>query len=410
MGHISTSTNNIIFEGDFGEVDLRIALASFHNLTTKSGYQDIIVDFSNITKVLAPEFLPFCAFVRKQLHDGIDTTYIPPQDNRLARLFQNTNWAYLLDPRGNEKAEVIARAHLPALLYSSGEDQHQAVENTVQILLTSLKDLTRGQLAALEWSINEITDNVLNHSESAIGGIMQVTSRRDGRFIEFVVCDAGVGIPHTLRSAHTNINSDAEALDQAIREGITRNRSTNMGNGLYGSYRISQLSGGSFGIYSGFARLKFDKKNGMHVSTEKVPFKGTLVSCTIDCTNPSILEDALVFRGKKYTPTYTYFDRADEEDKIVLLVSEEATSFGSREASKPIRTKIENILHNSDASIEIDMSGVELISSSFADEIFGKVFSDIGPLSFMQRIKISNMNKLVSQLVDRAISQRMSMT
>ena len=58
--------------------------------------------------------------------------------------------------------------------------------------------------------------------------------------------------------------------------------------------------------------------------------------------------------------------------------------------------------------IEINMSEVELISSSFADEIFGKIFASLGPINFMQRIKITGMNRLVTQLANRAIQQRMS--
>ncbi|MCF6343685.1 MAG: hypothetical protein L3J15_03265, partial [Devosiaceae bacterium] len=207
MGRVDKNTNNIIFEGDFEESDLGFALAAFHNLTSKRGYLSIVLDFSKTVKAFAPDILPFCIYIRDQLHRGIDTTLILPSDAKTSRLFKNANWANLMDPRQFPKSDVTTHLHLPAQLYKTGEGQHKAVDDTIQILLSSMKNLTRNQLAALEWAVNEITDNVLNHAESSVGGVMQVTARSKGQIVEFVVCDAGVSIPKTLRNAHTDITS-----------------------------------------------------------------------------------------------------------------------------------------------------------------------------------------------------------
>ncbi len=145
----------------------------------------------------------------------------------------------------------------------------------------------------------------------------------------------------------------------------------------------------------------------MHAQLENIPFNGTMVMCSVNCSKPQVLEEALVFKGQKHVPPYSYFDRLDEGTVIVKII-EETNSFGSRVSSAPVRTKIENLLNNTDGMIEINMSEVELISSSFADEIFGKIFASLGPINFMQRIKITGMNRLVTQLANRAIQQRMS--
>lgn len=256
MGQVETSMNTIIASGEFGFNELRFTLSAVHKLTEKMGYKSLDLDFSNLRKVNAPDILPLCAHVRGKLHEGVDTTLTLPEEPKLKRLFEKTNWAYILDPRSFSKSERDSNVHLPAMIYKNGEEQHQAVERILEILLKSLKDVTRAQLSALEWSVNEITDNVLNHSDSDIGVIVQATSRKKGEIVEFVVCDSGRGIPTTLKETH-QISSDSEALDRAIREGITRNKNTNMGNGLYGSYRTAQVSEGAFIIYSGYASLKF---------------------------------------------------------------------------------------------------------------------------------------------------------
>jgi len=58
--------------------------------------------------------------------------------------------------------------------------------------------------------------------------------------------------------------------------------------------------------------------------------------------------------------------------------------------------------------IVIDFADVPLVSSSFADEAFGKLFLEMGPIAFGQRFQFQNLSDLVRQLIDRAISQRLS--
>jgi hypothetical protein len=54
----------------------------------------------------------------------------------------------------------------------------------------------------------------------------------------------------------------------------------------------------------------------------------------------------------------------------------------------------------------IDFADVPLVSSSFADEVLGKLFVELGPLTFMQRFEMRNVQTTVKQLVDKAIAQR----
>jgi anti-sigma regulatory factor (Ser/Thr protein kinase) len=114
--------------------------------------------------------------------------------------------------------------------------------------LKTLSFVTRDDLRALEWSVNEICDNVLNHSLSEIGGLFQFNLRRFSREVEFIVADAGIGIPNSLRSIANKGWSDEFALEQSIKQGVTRDPKFGQGNGLFGTYQIAALSGGTFHI------------------------------------------------------------------------------------------------------------------------------------------------------------------
>jgi hypothetical protein len=280
------------------------------------------------------------------------------------------------------------------------------------VLLSALSNFDRTHLQGIEWSLNEITDNVLNHSESAVGGFVQVTNfARESQRVEFAVCDAGVGIPYTLRHAHPELQSDAEALDKAIRERITRDQSVGQGNGLYGTWRIVEMSGGIFQIFSGNASLMSSPKDGLHVRRAAIPFNGTLVVASINYGSPLRLDEALKFKGARHIPV-DYIEtkyEADDAGNIHLKLTDEASGFGSRKSGESLRKKLSNLVRiRCEGKIIIDFAGIPLVSSSFADEVFGKLFYELGPIEFARRFDFRDMDPLVRNLIDKAISQRLT--
>lgn len=91
-----------------------------------------------------------------------------------------------------------------------------------------------------------------------------------------------------------------------------------------------------------------------------------------------------------------------------FILTQECQAFGSRVSGRPLRQKLHNILKMSGVSqIAIDFNGVPVVSSSFADEVFGKLFLQLGPIQFMQRVKLINMVDTIEGLVNKAIAQRM---
>ncbi len=343
---------------------------------------------------------------------GVEFHVELPQKIELARLFRNANWAHFLAPDENPPSEFKGFTQVPATHFTNDIEQRQAVNRILNGILGAIPDLDRRELSALEWSVNEITDNVLVHSRSPIGGLIQVsTFQRANKRIEYVVADAGVGIPGTLRPAHPELTSDAAALEKAIREGVTRDSDLGQGNGLYGSYQICSHSMGSFHLESGYGKLTFTDRLGLRVTTERAPFNGTLVVAQINFSDPRLLAEALRFGGRQYIPmdfveqTYEQHDR----DEALFVMKNETTSFGSRIAGTPVRNKLMNLVRMCPGQrIIIDFADIPLVSSSFADEVLGKLFTELGPMTFAQRFEFRNVASTVQQLMDKAITQRVS--
>ena len=119
----------------------------------------------------------------------------------------------------------------------------------------------------------------------------------------------------------------------------------------------------------------------------------------------------MIFKGRSHDPGYDYIERIymNSDTEVNFHLSSQVNYFGSRESGRNTRNKIENLLDDRRNTIVFDFEDINLISSSFADEVFGKLFESFGPISFGQLFKFKNVDSTVRKLIDRAISQRMKL-
>ncbi len=401
---IENDGNRISAKGNVSRSDLRSLCSALHKTIKGQGRSDVILDFSMCARVTETVMLPLMPIIADYRKKKVSFQLIEPQNDILQRLFFNTNWAHYINPDKYDRTPHEG-GHVPALRF--GDDGTSATDeilNRVMNLILGQLETDRATLKAVEWSLGEIMDNVVNHSQSSVGGFVQATAYKGSNLVEFVVADAGIGIPRSM-----NIYDHAEAIRQAINEGVTRDKSQNAGNGLYGSYRVATLSGGQFEINS-FNGLLFCKENEGEIENHRnpVPYCGTSVRCGINVSDPELLGKALKFKGRSHDPPYDYIERKfeNEEGDLIFSVKDEAQrDTGSRQGGKRIRGMLENLLREHRPVI-LDFDGVGVISSSFADEVFGRLFVEMGPRTFMTRIQMRNVDPTVEGLIDRAIMQR----
>jgi anti-sigma regulatory factor (Ser/Thr protein kinase) len=375
----------------------------------EAGFDELRLDFADCAGAWPGPMLQLVAQAMAYRFAGKYTWLDLPRDQRLARLFRNANWAHLIDPRTYDESQFESLSQFPAAQYRTPSDQHAAVNRVVQAALSFAKDCDRSEIRAFEWALNEVTDNVLVHASSPIGGLVQMSYFPHRRHLMFVVADAGATIPGTLRDAFPDIASDAEAIDRALREGVTRDKALGQGNGLFGTFQICQKGAGTFVVDSRYAYALYQPNRGLHIRDQQVKYSGTLVSAELDFSVPGLLEDALRISGAVRQPAdfidTFYLDLTSED--LHFKVALEARSLGSRAAGEPLRRRLENISRMTDGKrVILDFADVALVSSSFADEVVAKLFVLLGPLEFMQRFEIRNANKLVTDLIDKAIRQR----
>ena len=121
-----------------------------------------------------------------------------------------------------------------------------------------------------------------------------------------------------------------------------------------------------------------------------------------------MLGEALRFKGEPHDPPYDYIERRFETEGDGLtfhMKNEAARDLGSRQGGMRVRAMLQNLLRVG-GSVVVDFEGIGVISSSFADEVFGRLFVEMGPRAFTKRLDLRNVDPTVDHLIDRAILQR----
>ena len=372
----------------------------------------LTLNFSAVMNAYSNGMLPIIATVTDLRRKGQKIRVDFPNDNNVRKIFIANNWGHYLSPEHTKISESTHDKHLVTRQFSDYKDLGWITKDFMDIVLRNMR-ISKDIISALEWSMYELCDNVLNHSESKIGGFVQVITFAKQDMISFGVADAGRGILSSLKEGIPTLSTDVQAIGEAIKAGVTRNKEKGQGNGLAGSLRVTTMTGGSLDIISGKGRFIATSNDNSHTQGDRFQsFQGTSVHGQIKMNNKFSIEKALDFGGPfKYVAVNTIDLDYEMPDQNCLLVkmNSETTGLGTRHAGKQMRNKIINFVNSKPTHpIIIDWSGIPVISSSFADEYMGKLFLELGPLGFSSHIRNKNMEDLVHNLLDKAISQRLT--
>lgn len=157
---------------------------------------------------------------------------------------------------------------------------HHGIDEICNLAWTQLPSDLRGEFVE---ALSEIGANVIEHSEAEIGFLCAQRfeknwRKRKGPRVQFVVCDAGIGIRKSLLPAHPRASamSDKDAIQLALEEGVSGKPTTNSGVGLTTVLRYADIFGGVLRIRSGAGVVI--RGAGTAAATRDVPgLPGTVV-------------------------------------------------------------------------------------------------------------------------------------
>ena len=157
--------------GDLRLNTLPRLISGLHQLVSKAGYPDVVLDFSNLTSVMHSVIPPLAAHLRWLVRDKkVEFEFIAPRQQALASRLIKLGLPHYVEHRKFEKPRINA-SDASVLQFLDQDEREVAVDRVIKSALRTT-DLSRANISALEWAVNEITDNVLTHSQSKVGGFI----------------------------------------------------------------------------------------------------------------------------------------------------------------------------------------------------------------------------------------------
>jgi hypothetical protein len=368
------------------------------------GFEDFVLDCSAVSGTFPNVCVPIAGLLDVYRDDGVEFS-----KTRVPEFLENTR---LFNP-----AIVIDSQLLLSQRPLNTVWRYSTPEEVNTLVTTYLREVSRivvcevGVIQGLEWCLNEVMDNVLQHSNQPFGYVMGQI-HQTSKHIAFCIFDPGIGIFNTLKGSVHAPRSHLDAITLAIKEGVTRDKAVGQGNGMWGLHSIVRENSGSLGITTGNASYRIDRPDAPPYTSENVPFLNKVNNCTIvdfqiDFSKPIAVSRAL---GGHEPVNLALEELEDNAGQIVYPLANRSTGTGTRRSGLAIRNEVLNLSRQSNQIITLDFSGVGVVSSSFADELIGKLVAEIGFIGFGQRFRLINMNNFVETLTNRAVMQRLSAT
>ena len=373
------------------------------NLVEKQGYRDIQLDFSNLKLAFPNGFVPLVVLVeRYRQTQGVDFAIVLPNEDLCRRYLVDSNYAACLCPGSGypvtDKPNALHR-------FSDDISLNELIDRQIHQVLERAT-YAQGVLQSFEWMLNEVAGNVLVHA-GVDHGWMQVVVHPKTQHMAVVVADGGVGIPQTIRSAFPQQQRDEDAIAHALKEGITSRPDFGQGKGLTGTLQIVKINaGGRLSIHSQQGRVEW-LNDRLDIKGDFPPFPGTFVDIQLNTADPIEIERALWGNAPAYPFNDALYGKETAIGIMRMKLADEAAGFGNRLTGLKIRNKIENLLTTAPNDVlEMDFSEVDLIASSFADEVFGKLALSLGFVGFGSRIRFVNINRFCRGIIDDVVQSR----
>jgi len=373
--------------------------------------RDLIIDLSELRQIYPNGAVPFAAvlaFLRETTEQQIAVRM--PNDHRV-HCIENPLTIDTFDrPSGDTLTHSVWR-------YDS-EAEAQKLTGLYMDALTDQVQCEEGVIDAINWCLYEVMDNVFAHSHANSGFVMMQLHRFERR-CAIAVADTGIGIPKSLALAQSRVapieilKDPSSSIEFALRQGATSKGGAHQGNGLFGLRRAVEINGGVLNVTSGWGRWSL-QHGQTELSTDRfraLPdienHQSTIVDWQLDCSQKVRIDEAL---GTSY-PINDLLDTIEDDEGVYRVsVSEIEESLGSRKLGAEIRTRLENYLRAAAGLqfVVLDFKGVGVVSSSFADEVLGKLAASMGELEFRRRVSIDNVSATNRALIERAISLRLN--
>lgn len=90
-----------------------------------------------------------------------------------------------------------------------------------------------------------------------------------------------------------------------------------------------------------------------------------------------------------------------------ILFNKYGASLGTRHLGRIVKKDLDDIFMETDDIIILDFNNVNIVTNSFADEVFGTKIAEIGFEEFKKRTTFVNLTPFLSMCIKKAIMNRL---
>gem|GEM_PF-6622110 len=296
------------------DINLESLFEQFNDIDNKyivSDYNEIIVDFSKCRYISPSALTVLVSYLVNKIYTShfLDISVKPNSDidQYISRMdfynilgidnYENFN-------RYNEAGRFITIKNITAINYDLVDE--------IMAILVNNDCISKSLYYTIDWSFNELLDNVFEHSQSHIGGFLIAQSYKD--HVEFCVVDNGIGIPGSLKqnAIYANLNN-IECLIKSTEKQVTVG--SGQGNGLYITRRFVERNLGEMHIYSNNGHLYIGEGNCYAYELDN-KWDGTIITLKVNKNIDIDIYDVFD-TNKKYSLPSRYLDEIDNEDFLL---------------------------------------------------------------------------------------------
>jgi hypothetical protein len=212
-----------------------------------------------------------------------ESRWYPPRSPVVDRYLSRMNF-HRFFTTAEHQGEAFKRrppvGFLPCRRITSEKGRDEAIDALAQAASDSLALAPQDEMQ-IWFAVRELCNNVIDHAHCGSAGFAMAQSGKRRNEFELAIADGGVGVRRSLTSNpdYAHIESDLQAIEQAVRLHVTARPRENAGTGLNTIRQAVEDNGGALLIRSGTASILYGER---HVAQEGLPtFPGTLVALRI---------------------------------------------------------------------------------------------------------------------------------
>jgi anti-sigma regulatory factor (Ser/Thr protein kinase) len=402
MKNLVGRSKNII---SFDSMDHPLVVSHFlHTLfesTSKRGYSDIVIDCKEVERAFPNVIVPVAGIIDYyQENKGVSFTF--------EHLPQILETAHIIQPLAVKNNINLLETNPMNVIWRFGSDEevnmlgNEFVKSVSQSIISE-----EGVIDAMMWCLSEVMDNVLQHAGKDYGFVMGQIHKTT-KHISFCIYDNGQGIFNSLKTSRHAPKTPIEAIELSIQERITRDKAMGQGNGMWGLSEIVKNNSGRLSIAS-HSGLYFRSNGNVDLRNDLTYLSPEHGACSVDFQLNYDKKVSLAEALKGHKPVnYRTESFEDDSGTVVYRLADATTGIGTRKSGEKIRNDLINLYNDSKKGIAIDFDEVAVVSSSFADELVGKLVAHFGFFGFNQIVRLKNMNPTIQAVVERSVAQRMA--